>query len=158
LASFLSSVQTHSPSSTMICLSEMPIKPSASIYSTFPDLASEIIKSRRNQPISRLSCLVARSPQQNGCRTFNFSLRMFSHYSLGKTWVAVAVKNEKNNMILHVLHAKDFGPASDDRLFRFPARQCKILADKKAMLSYKSCTAVNIYLKEVAEYLLRGDL
>jgi len=43
-------------------------------------------------------------------------------------------------------------------LFRFPARQCKILADKKAMLSYKSCTAVNIYLKEVAEYLLRGDL
>jgi hypothetical protein len=70
----------------------------------------------------------------------------------------VAVKNEKNNMILHGLHTTDFGPASDDRLFRFPARQCKVLADKNALLSYKSFIAANIYLKKVAGYLLRGQL
>ncbi len=72
-------------------------------------------------------------------------------------------KNEKNEkrsetMILHFLPAENFGPPLDDRLFRFPARQCKTLSDGKALLSYDSCTAVNIYLKEVAEYLLRGEL
>jgi hypothetical protein len=72
-------------------------------------------------------------------------------------------KNEKNEnkkseiMMLHFLPAENFGPALDDRLFRFPARQCKTLADQKALLSYDSCTAVNIYLKEVAEYLLCGE-
>jgi hypothetical protein len=84
LASFVSSFHTHSPSSTMICLSEMPIKPSASIYSTFPDLASEITTARLNPSKSRLS--LPGPPQQNGCRTFNFNPRMFSQYSLGKTW------------------------------------------------------------------------
>lgn len=67
-------------------------------------------------------------------------------------------KNKKSEiMIVHFLPAENFGPALDDRLFRFPARQCKTLADQKALLSYDSCTAVNIYLKEVAEYLLRGE-
>ena len=73
-------------------------------------------------------------------------------------------KNEKRDkkkseiMNLHFLPAEKFGPPLDDRLFRFPARQCKTLADEEALLSYDSCTAVNIYLKEVAEYLLRGEL
>jgi hypothetical protein len=72
-------------------------------------------------------------------------------------------KNEKNEkksevMTLHHHPAEKFGPPLDDRLFRFPARQCKTLSDEKALLSYDSCTAVNIYLKEVAEYLLRGEL
>jgi hypothetical protein len=67
-------------------------------------------------------------------------------------------KKESKIMTLHFLPAEKFGPPLDDRLFRFPARQCKTLADEKALLSYDSCTAVNIYLKEVAEYLLRGKL
>jgi hypothetical protein len=67
-------------------------------------------------------------------------------------------KKKSEIMNLHFLPAEKFGPPLDDRLFRFPARQCKTLADEKALLSYDSCTAVNIYMKEVAEYLLRGEL
>jgi len=69
-------------------------------------------------------------------------------------------KNEKSSelMILHLPPAENFGPLSEDRLFRFLAQQCKALADEKALLSYDSCTGVNTYLKEVAEYLLRGEL
>jgi hypothetical protein len=97
LESFVSSVHTHSPSSTLICLSEMLIKPSASIYSTFFDLALEIIIVRLNLSKSQLSCLFATSPQQNGCRTFNFNPRMFSQYSLGKTWGGCEEREEQHD-------------------------------------------------------------
>jgi len=67
------------------------------------------------------------------------------------------IEYDNNRMLLHPLPAKDFGPAPEDRLFRFPSEQCKTEEDQKALLSYLAFSDLTLSLEHIAEYLLSGE-
>ncbi|KAH8799936.1 hypothetical protein F5882DRAFT_506421 [Hyaloscypha sp. PMI_1271] len=67
------------------------------------------------------------------------------------------IEYDNNRMLLHPLPAKDFGPALEDKLFRFPSEQCKTEEDQKALLSYLACSDLTLSLQHIAEYLLGGE-